>query len=298
MSQKTVVFVDYDLDGLGSVLTWSWCTGTSFNDFEIVPTKVTNAREDVLKWLQKNSFENYDRVLFLDLDVTGLRDIIDHKNVTIYDHHTSNKSEFNNAKAVIHDTTSTCRLIYDHFDDVKLSAKQIEFIGYVNDYDNYTLKFPESYKLNVLLWIFNGDRAGKFLERFKDGFTGFSRGEDVAIQSHINTVERYFNGLAFYEDTLTIQKKKYRFLSTFADRHINEIADKSFKLFPEHDAIVIVNIANKRVYLRKSRARNVDLDLSWFAELVCDGGGHDCASGGFITKVFLEMSKKFKPIQP
>jgi len=47
--------------------------------------------------------------------------------------------------------------------------------------------------------------------------------------------------------------------------------------------------------MRQKKSEN-SINLLSFAEKYCDGSGHMYAAGGRITPLFLELTKKLKPL--
>lgn len=292
---RCVIFTDFDLDGVGSYLAFKWLTGIT--DEDVIPLKVSNLREKILSWLNHNTFESFDKVYFFDLDTTAIGDLIDKPNVRIFDHHETHTYEYKQAKAEILVTTSCTKLIYNRLKDKgnNLNNKQLELLALVDDYDSYTLKFEDSYKLNILFWYYNSNRLPYFAERFKDGFDGFTNPEKNLIKSYIRKFEKYYNDLRLYYAEIPIKDKMYKFISAFVDKHVNDVAHSILQKNKDKcDVVMMINSNNKRVYLR--RQKESDLNLGKFAEKVCDGGGHKYAAGGTLTETVKTLSKDFQPL--
>jgi nanoRNase/pAp phosphatase (c-di-AMP/oligoRNAs hydrolase) len=292
---RCVIFTDFDLDGVGSYLAFKWLTGIT--DEDVIPLKVSNLREKILSWLNHNTFESFDKVYFFDLDTTAIGDLIDKPNVRIFDHHETHTYEYKQAKAEILVTTSCTKLIYNRLKDKgnNLNNKQLELLALVDDYDSYTLKFEDSYKLNILFWYYNSNRLPYFAERFKDGFDGFTNPEKNLIKSYIRKFEKYYNDLRLYYAEIPIKDKTYKFISAFVDKHVNDVAHSILQKNKDKcDVVMMINSNNKRVYLR--RQKESDLNLGKFAEKICDGGGHKYAAGGTLTETVKTLSKDFQPL--
>jgi len=292
---RCVIFTDFDLDGVGSYLAFKWLTG--INDEDVIPLKVSNLREKILSWLNHNTFESFDKVYFFDLDTTAIGDLIDKPNVRIFDHHETHTYDYKQAKAEVLVTTSCTKLIYNRLKDKgnNLNNKQLELLALVDDYDSYTLKFEDSYKLNILFWYYNSNRLPYFAERFKDGFNGFTNPEKNLIKSYIRKFEKYYNDLRLYYAEIPIKDKTYKFISAFVDKHVNDVAHSILQKNKDNcDVVMMINSNNKRVYLR--RQKESDLNLGKFAEKVCDGGGHKYAAGGTLTETVKTLSKNFQPL--
>lgn len=292
--EKRVIFTDFDLDGVGSYLAFKWLTGI---EADVIPLKVSNLREKLLSWLNLNKFEDYTKVYFFDLDTTAVGDLIDRSNVVIFDHHESHTYEYKYAKAEVVVTTSCTKLIYNYLKDKghKLTTPKIELLTLVDDYDSYTLKYENSYNLNILFWYYNSNRLEFFAERFKDGFDGFTAPELNLIRSYVKKFNKAYNSLRLYTADLTIKDSTYKFISAFTEKHVNEIAHQILQENKDRcDVVMLINPSNKRVYLR--RQKEADINLGKFAEKICDGGGHKYAAGGMLTETVKTLSKDFQPL--
>lgn len=293
--RRCVIFTDFDLDGVGSYLAFKWLTG--IEEEEVIPLKVSNLREKILSWLNNNSFEKYDRVYFFDLDTTDIGDLIDKPNVTIFDHHETHTYEYKQAQAEVLITTSCTKLIYNRLKEngATLSVPMIKLLSLIDDYDSYTLKYEDSYNLNILFWYYNSDRLVYFAERFKNGFDGFTDPEKNLIKSYIRKFENYYNDLRLYHAEIPIGSRSYKFISAFAHKHVNDIAHRILQKNKDIcDVVMLINSNNKRVYLR--RQKESDINLGKFAEKICDGGGHKYAAGGILTDTVKILSKSFQPL--
>lgn len=292
MDKDVIIFTDIDLDGSCSYLIYTWLTGKKY---KAVGLKVSSMREKVLDWLKVNSFEDYKRVYFFDLDTSEIGDLIDKSNVFIFDHHKTHKYKYTNAKTKIDpDCTSCSKLLYKHYKDkINLTNEQKHLIALVNDYDNYDLKFPESNKLNFLFYYQNGNKLQNFIDNFEHGFHGFTDDQNKIISYHIYKYKKVVSELNLFKCNIPIAKKDYMFYSAFVQHYVNEVGQH---IVDTHDCDVcmMINLHNNRVYLRKSK--NCDLDLGKFAKKMCEGGGHEYAAGGVLNENILTLSKQFEPV--
>ena len=292
MAKEDLIFTDLDLDGSCSYLTYSWFTQTKP---KVITVKVSSLREKFLAWLKHNKISDYKRIYFFDLDTTEIKDLIDKKNVTIFDHHKSHEEEYKNATTLIDKECTSCsKLIYTFYKDkANLTVEQKKLIALVNDYDCYELKFPESNKLNFLFWYKNGDKLQNFINDFESGFHGFDNEQNKIISYHFYKFKKLRDQIQLYKSTLSIGKKKYKFISTFANEYVNDLCQYIIDN-NDCDVCLMINLKNNRVYLRKNR--KVDLNLGKFAKKVCEGGGHQYAAGGVLNDNILALSKKFIPL--
>jgi hypothetical protein len=299
VKKNIFVFTDCDLDGAGSYLMFKWFIG---NNIPYKITRVNDFKEVFTLWYKTNK-NKYDTIYILDLDVSQeCLELIDKKNVTIIDHHKThveNKAKYKNATLMIQEYTSCTKLLYNIFSKhykTKLTDEQKLMVLYIDDYDSYELKYPNSYNVNLVYWNYQGDRLGKFLIDFDKGFNGFTDIQKNIINFNKQKFKAIKNGLDVHiANDISIGKNKYKLVSVFADSYINEIADHIIKNY-KADIGFVVNLKTKKVSLRKSKECKVDLG-ALAVKLFDSGGGHEYAAGGLINKNFLKFSLMFKPLQ-
>ncbi len=295
MATQEIIFTDLDFDGCCSYVIYSWFRQTKP---KAVTLKVSNIREKILAWLNYNKFEDYKKVYFFDLDTTDIKDLIDKKNVIIFDHHKSHIDDYSNAKTFINTEQTSCskhiyQILSRMYPDVNLTKEQKKLITLADDYDCYELKYPESNKLNFLLWYTNGDKLQNFIRDFENGFFGFTDEQNKIISYHFYKFKKLRETVDLFKADLNIVGKSYKFISTFASEYINDLGQYIIETH-NCDVCLMINLKNKRVYLRKKR--DVDLNLSKFANKICDGGGHDYAAGGHLNEKVMALSKQFEPL--
>ena len=298
MKKRYHIFTDIDLDGIVSYMTccWSlgeWCSYTA--------CRVNDLDTKINQWLDKNNLADYEAIYILDLDVSShdaLR-LIDLSNVHIYDHHSThveNLDKYEHANVNVCEFTSTCRLFYANNKQSlsNITPQQGLLILMADDYDSYKFKIPNSYQINVLLWSLTGDRFDKFIEMFKDGFSGFNTQQNNIIKMYTNKLDRVKSGLDIYNTTIPINGSNYNICSTFACECINDVADHVLSS-TNCDVALVVNTKSNKVSFR--RGKECLLDLGKFSKSICDeAGGHAYAAGGMICEKFLNFAKIFKPI--
>lgn len=292
MKKKEFIFTDCDLDGVGCYLVCKWVKKSP------IPYKVTtcnNFREDFLIWLNNNKLTEYEKVYILDIDVSEHADILDFPNIIIIDHHSSIEcyKNYKNPNLYVDDECSSATkltlktLVPNKTEILKIfTPNQLKLINYINDYDSYELKYPESVKLNTILWSYTGDRIEKFVTSFENGFSSF----DINQKNMINIAERKINNIVNTTDVFGkyITNKKLKLLSVVSDVHINEVASKVLDKY-NGDIVFIVNLKSKSISLRKKKGNKTDLSV--LAKQLCNGGGHKDSAGGTITEEFLKLTK-------
>ena len=289
---KIVIWTDVDMDGAASYLTLSWYLGQRY---EVHTTTVKNFRERFLNWQNKNNIKHYKDVYILDLDVSNDYDIIDQKNITIIDHHSTHintKHVYTNATTIIEDCESCCKLILKHFKFAKtLTREQLRLIAIVNDYDCYKLQYPESNDLNNIFWYGTGNRLLKFCDEFNSGFSKFTDFNLNIINLHNKRLQNLIENLEVYYTQINKDNQFYNVCSAFADVSINEVSDYLMTKY-DADITIIVNLSSKAVSFRRKVGCPVNMGL--LAKKLCEGGGHEAAGGGKITEIFTTFSKSFK----
>ena len=289
------VFTDADLDGVVSYLTLSWYLNHE------PPVTVTTEKElaaTYKSFSQKNQIENFTRIYILDLDICSLAQIVDKSNFSIVDHHMGSINcgyTFKNARYKIEKEGSTCKMLYNllknHYKrDLDNDKKLLISIGH--DYDSYTLSNKDvSIGLNILFWNYQGNRLEKFVNRFREGFNGFTNEEKRIIAFYNNKVDRFILESNIFTGNVAIGANEYKISSIMADFCINEISQKIIDK-TDSDIGIVVNSNSNSVSFRRKKGCTVN--LSKLAEKLCEGGGHESAAGGKITPVFLEFTKLLK----
>lgn len=285
------VWTDVDLDGAASYLVLRWLILNKCNcKINLNTCGPSKLRNEFLKWLECNKLSEYDKVFVLDLDTTPVADLIDAKNVTVFDHH---ESHFNQAKQYKHAIThvrscaSTTQLVYETFKgsgSEQLTDAQKRLILHVSDYDSYTLALKDTKKFNCLYWTYNGNRVETFANQFQSGFTEFNQLQENAVALYNKKLKEIIDGLQLFCGKLD----EYTVVSTCCDTAHNDVAEYALKMC-KADIAMLVNLKQQTVSFRKNSKCNAD--LSKIAERLCNGGGHISAAGGKVTETFLTFTK-------
>jgi oligoribonuclease NrnB/cAMP/cGMP phosphodiesterase (DHH superfamily) len=296
MSKNIHIFTHNDLDGAGSLLALIW----AFPEDKITYTTVNNNKASnftnfiTTEW--GKTLSDYDSVFIVDLSLPE-KDIhcIDKNNVIFIDHHkTSLPLKFNNAKSFIKVYSSCAMYIYNIFKNIiDISKKQKELLVYIDDYDSYTLNFKTSKDLNILFWDYYSTTISTFLSDYSEGFVPFTELQKNIISFNKQKLQKLTTSLNFYSASISVQSKTCKIVSTFADTFINDVAEHIFQKY-KADIAIVVSLEQSRVSFR--RRKGLEVDVSALSQKLCDGGGHEAASGGKITDKFLSFSKMFTPI--
>ncbi|NDG29116.1 hypothetical protein EB118_03325 [bacterium] len=288
------LFTDSDLDGAGCYFVLRKFVG---KDFSHIQTSEKKFREQFSALENK---EKYKRIYICDLSVLEKNsDIIDLPNVVYINHRNTAKYKdiiIKNLRQESEDADSCTLLFYKKIKDKlkePFTRDEKILISYINDYDSYALKFPESKKLHYLLHSLDGDRLLKFFNNFETGFKGFTSTQETTINNIIDRVNNTFNTLKIFKGVLKIGSQDINVCSTFNNIFPSEICDKMLQCY-DCDVAISVNLNTSNVSIRKKK--DCSVNLGKFASKVFDGGGDDSVAGGKITKTFLELTKLLYPI--
>lgn len=285
--KKIQVVTHTDLDGVVSYLVLCWLYGQRLDVLGTTPMKL---EQDYDKLAASST---WDKIYFLDLDVSKIGDKIDRKNTIILDHHKTNLYQFKNAIARIYNETSCAKLIYDtFFKETKLNDARKTLIALADDWDSATKATPLSENLNIVYHSMS-NKFNSFVEDYYDGFAPFDKFKQ-------NTITLYKKHRAEYIDTLTPFFGKIEFEgqrnvkvgAVFCEKFVQECCD--WLLNDCHIAIAVI-LNQKRIAVR--RHPNVtDIDVSKFVQRIAGGGGHAAAAGGNLTEEFMEFTKMLNPL--
>lgn len=294
--KKIFCFTHHDLDGAVTLLVTKWAhPGYTFNHLAVTTFEMRN---DITQWLLNNSFSDYEKVYFLDLDTSSISDLIDHENVIIIDHHKSHVDNMKYLKAVpiVKEYSSASLLSYKVFRKLynsDFTNEQKTLVLIANDYDSYKLELEQSKMLNVIFWQ-TQNSFESFITNFANGFFGFSKQQTAMYRIYETDLKNYLAELKVFRGVHACVDGEYRVVvAAFADKFINECADLLLNKY-EADVAVIVNMKTKHVSFRRPKNGTMRLDV--FAKDIAEGGGHEAAAGGQITDVFMDFTKSLNPI--
>lgn len=290
--KKIHVFLHSDLDGATSYMVLQWYL---WNIPTYTMSNHENLHNNVAKWLLKNKMENYDAVYFLGFDTCSILNLIDYKNVYIFDHHQEAErciSLYKNANVKVLEYGSTVLGLYRHLKetikDRKITADQRKLVALVDDYASYRLLEREtSIGLNMIFWNYQGDKLEKFRNDFNDGFREFRNEQLKVIEFYKGKIKKIIDAADFYVGDFKIQGVFRKVIATFADTCINEVAAELTNM--GFEIAIVVNAATKKVNYRKNHHSNVDLPK--LAKSLTDGGGYKNTAGGILTDKFMTFTK-------
>lgn len=296
MSKKYICFTHSDLDGCVSYMLLKWAFPKL--DIPYVKTTARYFRSEFTGWLVNNNLEDYDKVFIFDLDIAEHKDLIDKPNVVIIDHHKSHEvAKYEKATAVVKEYTSAAKLVYKAFTKLyklELTDAQKKLILLTDDFDSYTLQLKDSIKLNMVFWGTNKS-FDSFMVNFNAGFNGFSLEQQNIIKFSYKEIEQIKETMPVYYGKIDIQGKPREVYASFAETHINDVADILFDTYKADIAIVVNNKLNHVSFRRAPKLE--DISLIKLTQTLVDGGGHEYASGGEITDKFINFTKLLKQVK-
>lgn len=291
-NQKIQVFTHLDLDGVVSYLVLCWLYGKKLDVVGTTPIKLEQDYDKLVA-----SGKTWDKLYFLDLDVSKIGEKIDQKSTVILDHHKTNLYQFKNAIARIYNETSCAKLIYDtFFKDVSktITPAQKTLIALADDWDSNTKATPLSESLNIVYHSMS-NKFNSFVEDYYEGFKPFDKFKENTIllykkhrKEYIDTLNLFFGNVEFEG------QKDVKVGAVFCNKFVQECCDWLFKKYGVDIAIAVL-IDQKRIAVRRS-STNTTIDVSKFVQRIASGGGHEAAAGGNLTDEFIEFTKMLKPL--
>ena len=292
-NQKIQVIVHTDIDGVCSYLVLCWLYGKKLDVIGTTPMKLERDYDKLVA-----SGKSWDKLYFLDLDVSKIGEKIDQKSTVILDHHKTNLYQFKNAIARIYNETSCAKLIYDTFFKAagkSITSAQKTLIALADDWDSNTKVTPLSESLNIVYHSMS-DKFNSFVEDYYEGFKPFDKFKENTIllykkhrKEYIDTLNPFFGNIEFEG------QKDIKVGAVFCNKFVQECCDWLFKKF-EVDVAIAVLIDQKRIAVRRS-SNNTSVDVSKFVQRIASGGGHEAAAGGSLTDEFIEFTKMLKPLE-
>ena len=279
LESKVLNITHVDLDGCG-------CSIVLGNVFENI-TYAFASFYNLDKRLEDTDFSQYDYVIITDIHPTEKRYLDVSDKIILIDHH---PSEFNDPKKnrfVVSDkgvcATVLVKYYVEQLYNIKLSHLD-NLVKYINDYDMWKLKYPESKMLNDLM--FYHYRPSEFRNAFINGRTEFTIEEKMFLE------ELHLDFLKIYDDVEVFDMETINSCIIFEDKFINEVADKLIKEVG-YDMVVIKSQKKGRCSLRMGND-NIDIgqvldDFGW-------GGGHPQSAGLFVRDTD-EFRSKMKTLE-
>lgn len=291
MTSNIQVVTHSDLDGVVSYLVLCWVYG---KQLDVLPTTPKKLEQD---WEKLSSTKKFDKVYFLDLDVSCIGEKIDKSNTIIIDHHKTNLFSFQNAIVKICNETSCAKLIHEVL--LKPSGKTITsaqktLIALADDWDSHSNKTVLSQQLNIIYHsTFN--KFQSFVEDYYNGFYPFDKFKTNTISLYFKHCKEYLNQLTVYRGIVDFEgEKNVKVGAVFCDKFVQECCDWLLSEYNVDVAIAVI-LKQQRISVRRNNV-NKTIDVSRFVQRIASGGGHEAAAGGNLTEEFMEFTKLLKQI--
>ena len=289
------VFTHKDLDGAVSLLTFLW----SKPECSVTYSEISNLQIDEIKKYVKKTC-NPPNILIMDL---SLRDEmlpeLDYEYITFIDHHKRSEEyikKFKQAKIIYRDTTSNTILVRKLFKDTspEFTDDQKKLILLADDYDCGENKYPESYNLNILFWTQFKNEFCYFCNYYKNGFRPFTDHQKKIIKNAWENAFRLEKQLNCFSGEIIVEGSVQKIVAATTEQYNNIVIDVLMDKY-HPDILFYINTKTEKVSIRQKKSEK-SIDLVKFSEKYCDGNGHKYAAGGKITPLFLELTKKLKPL--
>lgn len=288
-NQKIQIICHNDLDGVVSYLVMCWLYGKKLDVVGTTPAKLEQDYDNLA------SSTTWDKIYFLDLDVSKIGEKIDHKNAIVLDHHKTNIYPFHNAVVRIYNETSCAKLIYDTFfkeTGKGITSAQKTLVALADDWDSHTNSTPLSEGLNIVYHSMS-NKFQSFVEDYYDGFKPFDKFKQNTIALYKKHRSEYIKGLNPFFGKLEFEgQKDVKVGAVFCDQYVQECCDW---LLTRCDVAIAVLLKQNRISVRRNSSNNT-VDVSKFVQRIAGGGGHEAAAGGNITEEFMEFTKMLKPL--
>lgn len=291
-NQKIQIVCHSDLDGVVSYLVLCWLYDKKLDVVSTTPLKLEQDYERLV-----SSGKKWDKIFFLDLDVSKIGKLIDFENTVILDHHKTNIFSFKNAIVRIYNETSCAKLIYDTFfksTSKQITAAQKTLIALADDWDSHTNSTPISENLNIVYHSLS-NKFNSFVEDYYDGFKPFDKFKTNTIELYKKHRGEYIKELTpFFGNIDFDDQKNVRVGAVFCNKFVQESCDWLIGKFSVDVAIAVL-VEQKRIAVRRNN--NNTIDVSKFVQRIAGGGGHESAAGGNLTEEFIEFTKMLSPIE-
>jgi oligoribonuclease NrnB/cAMP/cGMP phosphodiesterase (DHH superfamily) len=289
------IFTHKDLDGAVSLLTFLW----SKPDSTVTYREITNIEIDLIKDYVKKTC-NPPQILIMDLAIREeMYPDLDYDFITFIDHHESSENhikKFKNAKVVYSKTSSNSLFVRKLFKDKapEFTDAQKKLILLADDHDSAENKFKESYDLNILFWTQFRNEFCYFCEYYKNGFKPFTENQIKFIEKAKYEAKIKEENTPCFKGKLVIDGKVKDVLAATTESFNNIVLDTLMDKY-DPDILFYINTKTEKVSLRQKKSED-PINLLSFAQNYCDGNGHMYAAGGKITPLFMELTKKLKPL--
>jgi len=286
------ILTPFTLDGAGSCAVIRWFLEDKDFDINIKAVTKSSIEAEYNFILQK---ENVKKVYVIGGYLVKDINLISDPRVTIFSLGSDDLQNQQN-KVVTGSESTYTEFLYNSFSkkmNISLEKTKKLLIDLIIDYNTYQLKHEIiSIGINTVFSSVPGrDKVETFLNKFKNGFNGFSEQDKQIIIQHAQIKKDILSSNKFVGE-ISINGKNVKVVSVFGENCmmgcVNEVAHE---LLNRHDCdiAIIVNPSLNFVSFRKSL--QCDVNLKKLAQKLCNGDGKEHAASGKMTETFLNFTK-------
>jgi len=290
------IFNHKDLDGVLSLLVFKWFYPQSAISYKAVTNK--NVEVQIEEYL-KNIINPHD-IYILDLALRETFKPFDLPFITFIDHHKRSnefKNIFVNSKIILKEYSSNVKFLYKFLEKtlpISLTKEQKLLILLGDDFDSGDNKIKDSYDLNIIFWALYRNDINKFLEKYNNGFFGFTEKEKNLIINCKKEAILLLKNLPMFRCTINTQGQNKDIVCSHGEYTNTITLDYILKKY-DSDLLFFINTKTEKVSLKQKKSDNM-IELADFAKKYCNGNGHNLSAGGDMTDLFMELTKNFKPV--
>jgi len=285
MKDKFLNITHADIDGAACSIILRKFYGAE--NVETVPIAFNRADHACTQAIEKWS-EKYKAIFVTDVYPSAeIAAKFDGLNIYMFDHHDSGIPKSKHCTIISGKEFSAALVVATKVVGLKDMSKEMKNLVFLTtDYDSYQLTDERSRQLNLL--YFGKYTFDEYLDRFADGFDGFTNSE----KTYIKNVEKRIVKLKAEvpEKMWCWNLGGYKVSACTIYEHMNDITDHMFELEPCTDIALVLRLDQRRgsIRLRDTPENDIkddidfDFDMQKYVEKVikAQGGGHKF-SGGF-----------------
>jgi oligoribonuclease NrnB/cAMP/cGMP phosphodiesterase (DHH superfamily) len=294
-NDKYQIFTHKDLDGAVSLLTFLWSKPEALVTYR----EITNIEISVMKEYVKKTC-NPPQILIMDLALREeMLPELDYDYITFIDHHQKSENcikKFKQAKIIHKETSSNALLVRNLFksEAPEFTEAQKKLILLADDHDSGENRFKDSYDLNILFWTQFRNEFCYFCNYYKKGFKPFNENQRKFIQKAKYDASIKAENTSCFGGNIIIDGEVKKVVAGMTESFNNIVIDMLIDKY-QPDIFFYINTKTENISMRQRKTNN-PINLAFFAEQYCEGNGHIYAAGGKITPLFMELTKKLKPV--
>lgn len=288
-AKNIYVLAPYTLDGAGACAPVRWFFEEKGLPVKCIPVTKTTIVEEI------NKISNDAKKIYI---IGGYllqgKEIPFNENITVF----TLETDFTETglKTIRENDKTYTNFLYNSFKDKmhsEFSKEKKLLLELIKDYLSYELKFDKlSIGINTIFSSTPGrEKIEIFLNKFREGFKGFSEEDKEVINHHTHIKKNILEGEKFV-GVVNMGGRDIKIISVFGENCmlgcVNEVAHEILNKYNK-DIAIVVNPSLNFVSFRKNNQCSVN--LKHLANKLCDGDGKEYASSGKITEKFLSFTK-------